>query len=277
MPVLGNHPHIRPGSICINRTGWQQLILIPDGADNIIHGQLISSHPAPVHLYRHFPVNAAPDLNLRDAACLLDNIRKLVIHLGIEPRQGHIRRNRNLHNRLVIFIVLDNHRLLCLIRQLIADALHLLGGINSRLVSIRIKFQLQPHPAAFVTGRGIHSLHIGQGGKGILNRLNHLLLHGFGIGPRIADKHRNIRRIQGRQQLHPDTIKAEQPQHHKKQHNHRNADRPPNGKSCEIHAHPASCPPALSPVPASACFPAGLSAHPSAFLTVTFISFCSLS
>ena len=97
-----------------------------------------------------------------------------------------------------VHVALLHHRIVRVVRELAADGIYLLKGVDGRR-------------------------HIGYRGERVFHGLRDLLLHRFRVGAVVIHADDHIGRIDIRIELHADAPVAVEPQHHEEEHDHEDA------------------------------------------------------
>lgn len=122
-----------------------------------------------------------------------------------------------------VHVALLHHRIVRVVRELAADGIYLLEGVDGRRVGVSVEIQLESHPGAARGGAGGNVLHIGYRGERVFHGLRDLLLHRFRVGAVVIHADDHIGRIDIRIELHADAPVAVEPQHHEEEHDHEDA------------------------------------------------------
>ena len=232
---LRDNAHVRLRRLRVDRARRHELVLVLDGRGDLGERQLVGRHLFAIDVDGDFPVAAAVQLDLRDAARLLDDLREDIVRLGVGVGQAVIREHGELHDRLCVHVALDDDGRVGLVGQLVGDGLDLLARVDGRRVGIRREVELERHARPLISRRRGDLLDTRHRGQRVLDRLDDLLLHRLRARARVLDRYRHVRRVERRQKLHADAIIAVEAEHDEEGDDHRDADRPLDGKACHIH------------------------------------------
>ena len=195
---LRDDAHVRLRRLREDRARRHELVLALDGRGDLCERQLVGRHLLTVDVDGDFLVAAAVQLDLRDAARLLQHLREDIVRRRVGVGEAVVREHSELDDRLRVHVALDDDRRVGLIGQLVGDGLDLLARVDGRRVGIRREVELERHTGSLVARRRRDLLDARHGGQRVFDRLDDLLLHRLRARARVLDRDRHIRRVERR-------------------------------------------------------------------------------
>ena len=232
---LSLDPYVRRRGVGVNRAGGHEDVFFAQGRDDFAQDHVVVDELGLVDFDGDFLVAAAVQLDFRYAVGLLEDILKVVFRFRVDVVQGLIGLDGDKHDRRGVDVALDDDGLVDFIGKLAADGVYLFRGIDGRRVGVGGEVKLQGDAGLAVGGRRRDVLQVGDRRQGVFDGLYDLLFDRVGVGPVVVDRDRDVRRVEGRQQLDADAVEAEQAEDDEEGDGHADADGPVDGKFRKIH------------------------------------------
>lgn len=198
-------------------------VLLADGLRHLVEGERAGRELLAVHLDDHLALHAADQLDRGDAPQRRDAAGELVVRVVVEVGDGLLADERDRHDRRRVHVELQHLRVLHRLREVRADERDLLADVRRAHVGVAPELELKEHLADVVEARRRHVLDAVDLHDRVLDLLGDRGLDLVRRRARIDDRHRDVRRVDGRHEVdarlaerqHAEDPQADEEGHHR--------------------------------------------------------------